>query len=239
MNRDFYSKYVSTHTANLYGEADKDKAQKSFVILDSYFGKLLPKNKNAKILDAGCGKGDFVFWLAHLGFSNVRGVDISTEQIEVGKKAGFTNIYEGNVFDELSKNVDEYDVIIARDILEHFTKDEAVRFCKQTRESLKEEGTLIIQTVNAENLLWGRLRYGDFTHEQAFTETSMRQLLMVAGFGEIAIYPQRPVIHGIKSLVRYIMWRFFELMLGFYLLVETGSWSSVFTQNLLAVAIKK
>lgn len=238
MDKDFYSKYVSTHTANLYGETGKFDAQRNFVAWNSYFDKWLPKNKEAKILDAGCGKGDFVFWLIHLGFNNVRGIDISAEQIVAGKKSGFTNIYEDDVFDELSRNANGYDVVIARDILEHFTKDDSVKFVKSIASTLTSDGIFIIQTVNAENLLWGRLRYGDFTHEQAFTETSIRQLLLVAGFRDIMVFPQRPVVHGVKSLFRYVIWRFFELLFRFYLLIETGSSRGIFTQNILAIAKK-
>lgn len=238
MNKDFYSKYVSTHTANLYGEVGVEDTKRNFVVWNSYFGKFLPKDKKAKILDAGCGIGDFVFWLKDMGFDGAEGVDISGEQISVGKKAGFVGIKEGNVFEELSNNAQHYDAIFARDILEHFTKDDAVDFCKKSVDGLVDSGVFIVQTVNAENLLWGRLRYGDFTHEQAFTETSIRQLLMVAGFKDITVFPQRPVIHGIKSLFRYIIWMLFELLLKFYLLVETGSSKGIFTQNIIVAAKK-
>lgn len=238
MNKDFYSKYVSTHTAHIYGEIRLNSIKKNFVFWNNYFGKFLPKDKRAKILDAGCGMGDLVLWLKDIGFTNVKGVDISSEQILTGKKIGITDIYEGDIFEEFSNNSNAYDVIFARDILEHFTKDEAVSFCKHVANSLTDKGMFIVQTANAENLLWGRLRYGDFTHEQAFTENSIRQLLMVAGFKDIIVFPQRPVIHGIKSLFRYAVWMCFELVLKFYLVIETGSFKGIFTQNLLATARK-
>lgn len=237
-HKEFYSKYVSTHTKHVYDKSSLDDARQLFFVWNNYFGKLLPVNKSARILDAGCGTGDFVYWLTCLGFHNVRGVDISAEQIACGEKIGFGDIYEGDIFEEFSKNTGVYDLIFARDVLEHFGKDDAVNFCRSAALSLAEGGSIIIQTVNAENLLWGRLRYGDFTHEQAFTENSIRQLLMVAGFKNIIVLPQRPVIHGIKSFIRYTVWMCFELMLRLYLLAETGASKGIFTQDLLILAKK-
>lgn len=238
MNKDIYTKYFSTHYAHMYSKTALNDARMHFTTWDSYFGKLLPNDKNAKILDAGCGTGDFLFWLKCIGFNKIRGVDFSAEQILAGKRAGFSDIYEGDIFEELSKNIDSYDVIFARDVLEHFGKNDAVNFCKQAVLSLVDGGSLIIQTTNAENLLWGKIRHGDFTHEQAFTESSMRQLLMIAGFKNVLVFPQRPIIRGIKSFFRYVIWMSFESFLRFYLAAETGSSKGIFTQNLLVLAKK-
>ncbi|MDP3015309.1 MAG: class I SAM-dependent methyltransferase [bacterium] len=236
MNKELYKEYVSTHMANLYSKTALNDARMHFATWNSYFGKLLPNDKNAKILDAGCGTGDFLFWLKYVGFNKIRGVDISAEQILAGKRAGFSDIYEGDIFKELPKNINSYDTIFARDVLEHFGKNDAINFCKQAALSLVEDGSFIIQTTNAESLLWGKIRHGDFTHEQAFTESSIRQLLMIAGFKNVLVFPQRPIIRGIKSFFRYVIWMFFELFLRFYLVAETGSFRGILTQNLLVLA---
>ena len=104
---------------------------------------------------------------------------------------------------------------------------------------LKPGGVFISQTVNAENLLWGRLRHADFTHDTAFTKLSMHQLLMVFGFEDILVVPQRPIAHGFKSVFRLILWRLIEVVLKTYLIIETGSSSgAIFTQNIITAARK-
>jgi len=124
------------------------------------------------------------------------------------------------------------------DFLEHFSAEEAVAMLQVVRSSMKPGGACVIQTLNAGNLLWGRLRYGDFTHRLAFTASSIRQALLVAGFKHVEVHPQRPVVHGLTSLIRFCFWMLFECLFHFYLLVETGSHKGIFTQDVIVVARK-
>ncbi len=235
---DLYTNYVSTHTSVLYGETSKSAIEKQFPIWNAYFGNLLPYNKNAKILDIGCGDGGFILWLRSLGYTDVRGIDISLEQVNLAKTNGIEGVMAGDFFKTLPNQKDSFDFIIARDVLEHIAKDRVVDALSLIRESLRSGGNFIAQTVNAENLLWGRLRYGDFTHELAFTKNSLQQVLYISGFTKVKAYAQRPVIHGLKSLIRYVFWMLFELFLHMYLIIETGSWDAIFTQNIVMDARK-
>ena len=158
------------------------------------------------------------------------------EQIEQGMSLGVRGIEVADMGTFLREHPHSFDVIVARDILEHLSKEETVDLCGLVRGALKPRGSFIVQTVNAENLLWGRLRHADFTHDVAYTKESMRQLLLVEGFVTVDVYPQRPVAHGLFSVIRWIAWHLFEWALRFYLLVETGSTSGIFTQNIIAVA---
>ena len=236
--RDLYLKYVSDHTKHLYGDVSLEIIESQFSVWNAYFGNFLPKGKEAQILDIGCGNGGLVYWLHKIGFQNVSGIDISKEQVEVAKKLGITNVHRADLkkFLKIKKRV--YDVIFARDLLEHFSKEEIPLILSLVYSALKSGGTFVGQTVNAENLLWGRLRHGDFTHDIAFTRVSIKQLLRATGFNAVEVYPQRPVIHGLKSLIRSVLWRIFEYMLRFYLLVETGSSKGIFTQNIIVTARK-
>ena len=104
--------------------------------------------------------------------------------------------------------------------------------------SLKPNSVLIIQTPNAESPFGSRYRYYDLTHGLSFTTSSLNQALKTAGFKEMTFYPMGPVVHGLKSLIRYILWKIIVLIIKFYLVVETGSSKGIFTQNLIAVAKK-
>lgn len=234
----FYSKYVSAHTVNLYGESSLEDIKRQFPIWRTYFGRFLPADKKSKILDIGCGDGGFVYWLGEFGFANVEGIDISAEQLEKARQLGVKNVKQADAIGFLKSKEKVYDVVFARDFLEHLTKAEILNVIENVRQSLKENGVFVIQTVNAENLLWGRLRYGDFTHELAFTSQSIEQVLRAVGFSEINIFPQRPVIHGLKSFIRYFLWYIFELLLKLYLLVENGISKGILTSDLIVRAKK-
>jgi hypothetical protein len=105
---------------------------------------------------------------------------------------------------------------------------------------LKPGGRLIIHAPNGASPFGGRIRYGDFTHELAFTPESLTQVCQVCGFSQITCYEDQPVPHGIKSGLRWLLWQAIRSVWRFYLAVETGAMDSgmIFSQNLFCIAIK-
>jgi hypothetical protein len=84
------------------------------------------------------------------------------------------------------------------------------------------------------------MRYGDLTHEIAFTRESIAQLLRSSGFAEVRCFEDAPIVHGAKSAVRWVLWKMIRLALRVYIVAETGDTGRecIFSQNLLAVATK-
>ena len=82
--------------------------------------------------------------------------------------------------------------------------------------------------------------FWDFTHEIAFTRTSLAQLLLASGFAKVGCFEDYPVPHGVKSTARWVLWQVFRNLLRLYIAAETGDsgHDAVFSQNLLCVAIK-
>mgnify|MGYP001616517494 FL=1 len=233
-----YSTYVSTHTAHLYGVTTIEGIRKQFPVWKGYYGRFLIKDTATRILDIGCGNGGFVYWLQQIGYMNASGIDIGSEQIEVAKKLGIENVERADIIGYLVGKENLYDIVFARDILEHLTKDEIFEVLETVFNALKVDGLLIVQAPNGESLFSGRLRYGDFTHEMVFTRSSLNQILRVAGFEDTRFYATGPVPKGLKSIVRYILWKGIETILRLYMVVETGSFSGIFTQNIIAVSRK-
>jgi len=233
-----YSQYVSKHTSCVYGQADTKKIESKFPAWNQYYGKHLPQNRAAKILEIGCGNGGFLLYLQSLGYRDCFGVDICDEQIGVARDLGIKNVETADLEDFLQAREDCYDLIVARDVLEHFAKEEVLRILEAIHRSLTTFGRFIMQSPNAESPFSGRYRYGDFTHEIAFTATSLSQILGAAGFKKTQMYPTAPAVHGLKSAIRLMLWKLIEAGLSFCVLVETGSAKGIFTQNLICVASK-
>ena len=84
------------------------------------------------------------------------------------------------------------------------------------------------------------MRYGDFTHEQAFTAQSLTQLLTASGFSRVSCEEHGPAAHGPASAARWLLWKGLRLFWRFHMAVETGDGGAhhLFTQNFLAVADK-
>jgi hypothetical protein len=55
----------------------------------------------------------------------------------------------------------------------------------------------------------------------------------------VGVFSKEPVVHGIKSAVRWALWKVIKQFIEFYLLVETGSaGGGVYTQVMYAVGRK-
>lgn len=202
--------------------------------------KVLPKNKEIQILELGCGPGYFLHTLKKRGYSNLTGVDLGDEQIKLAEKLGVKEfIVQDDIFHFLRETNRNYDFIYAFDILEHFYKNELLEIVELIYAHLSPRGLFVFRTPNGEGPFAGRIRYGDLTHELAFTKKSLNQVLKVVGFSECIFYPVKPVVHGIKSLGRRIIFDFFYVIMWLYLIAETGSTTGyILTQNLWGWAKK-
>lgn len=200
-----------------------------------------PREKTVSILDLGCGHGAMLYALREAGYHNLCGVDSSPEQVAAANRLGIEGVITGDAISTLNRFPDaSYDVVVTFDLIEHFTKSEMVPFVDDVYRVLAPGGRWIIHAPNGESPFGGRIRYGDFTHEVAFTRLSVTQFLMASGFPEVACFEDRPVPHGVKSAVRALLWTGIRSMLLFYIAIETGSMDrrAIFSQNLLAVARK-
>lgn len=198
-----------------------------------------PPDHDAEILDLGCGHGAFVHFIREAGYKNVVGVDRSPQQIAEAERLGIDGVYEGDLMETLRVQPDaSQDVVIAFDVIEHFSKEELLPFVDEVHRVLRSGGRWIIHTPNGESPFIGRVRYGDFTHETVLTRVSILQLLKSSGFLKVVSQEDTPVPHGAKSVVRWVLWKTIRSGLRLYLAVETGTGEGIFTQNFLTVAVK-
>lgn len=200
-----------------------------------------PADRHAAVLDVGCGHGALLHFAREAGYTNLRGVDGSPEQVVAARRLGIEGVEEGDLRETLAAQADaSLDIVVAFDVIEHFTRDELLPFVDQVRRALKPGGRWIIHVPNGESPFFGAVRYGDLTHELAFTRTSLNQLLLSSGFGEVRCFEDAPVVRGAKSALRWLLWRGFRGVLRLYNAAETGDTSKahIFSRNLLAVATK-
>ena len=220
-------------------EITRGEIEKSFPIWDRQYKEHLPPDRSAAIIDIGCGSGGFVHYLRQAGYNRAAGIDISQDQVAASRLLGISGVSRGEFRVYLSSHPSGYDAVIARDVIEHFSKEEALELMVMIREALSANGVCLIQTLNAESPFWPRYRYGDFTHEMSFTASSIRSALLLAGFREAASFPVPPVFqYSLNSAVRVILWKGIEFVWRTALLAESGSVRGIITGNLITVAYK-
>jgi hypothetical protein len=103
---------------------------------------------------------------------------------------------------------------------------------------LSPDGVCVAHVPNAEGLYGLRVRYGDLTHEQAFTPRSAGQLFRTIGFRQVASFEDKPVMHGLTSVVRRLLWEVGTLPHRVLLAAETGEWGARLSQNIVVRAVK-
>ncbi len=233
-----YDKYFSHHTQKLYGEISLSRIEKSFPILSYYFDKHLPNKKDSKIVDLGCGMGDFIYWLTTKGYSNTLGIDISMELITKGRKLKITNLECKDIFSFLKDKANEFDLVIMRDVIEHFDKEETYELISNLYKALTQSGSVIIQTPNGQSPFVGKILFGDFTHYQAFTDSSINQLFSSIGFKNINIYEVGPVPKNLKGRIRLFTWVILKIIFKIGQIIATGDSSGYYSPNIIAI-IKK
>jgi SAM-dependent methyltransferase len=120
-----------------------------------------------------------------------------------------------------SQETRSVDVIFALNILEHLEKDKLVRVLEAVYRCLRPGGRLVAMVPNATSPFGSMTRYWDFTHHNAFTPSSVRQISRLVGFGESAEFREcGPVPYAFVSSIRFVLWSFIRCLIAGYLLVE-------------------
>jgi len=104
---------------------------------------------DAKVVDAGCGDGEFLHEMHKLGFTNLVGFDQSPG-LERAKRLGFGNFYRSNVWDYLDQHEKngqgDADAIVLVNVLEHVS--EPIELLNRLYGILPVNGKLCITVPN-------------------------------------------------------------------------------------------
>lgn len=206
--------------------------------IDKVIRPLLPAQTDAHILDLGCGNGCYLYHFKQYGYTSLIGIDASAEQVALAHQIGLHEVRQQTIDSFLASYRQPTDLVLLMDVLEHLTLSETLALLDAVYTLLKPGGRVLIHVPNAEGIFGMRIRYGDLTHEQCFTPTSIRQLLKTLGFSQLQCYEDKPVIFGPVSLLRRAIWAVTTLPYRLMLLAETATRGAILSQNMLVVATK-
>ena len=134
--------------------------------------------KGDKLLDVGCGRGEFVRGFKDLGLE-VFGIDREKGDSEMlkGIEVELKDI-ENGIFpfsDEM------FDFVFSKSVIEHLWRPD--NFIKEICRILKPGGKIIIMTPDWHSQRW--IFYDDYTHVHPYTTASLSGLLKIYGFKEV------------------------------------------------------
>jgi 2-polyprenyl-3-methyl-5-hydroxy-6-metoxy-1,4-benzoquinol methylase len=161
-------------------------------MLREFVSSFLPASKQARVVDLGCGYGAFLMMLRDSGYTNLRGIDISPEQVALAHDLGASMVEQGTLETAIAQ---ERNVALVTmfDVIEHLTRAEAISVLQGIHGMLDDGGVLLLRTPNVDAALGTVLSFGDLTHEMHLNKYSALELFASLDYRQVDILPVKPV----------------------------------------------
>ena len=187
-------------------------------------GQCLPSHR---FLEIGCGTGAFLAYLAAKKCTNFTGIDHDSTLKQVIPETIRNHFICADIWEFLQdQQAQPLDRVIALDVLEHFSPEQALRLLSAIKSQLSPNGRIILKLPNGSSP-WGlQYQFGDLTHRTTFNPLSLRQLADAAGLKVVKILP---VVQGSRR--RIFTDALFHRFLSWALLNPPSIW----TANMLAI----
>jgi len=213
-----------------YRKWGRDTPEQRAAITKMYadvYGEHFAANKNALVLDVGCGSGSLLDALRTFGYQNSSGIDVDPGQVDACRKKGLnvTLVEDSRAY--LESHPECFDQIFTFDVIEHIPHDQQLDFVAALVTALRPGGTFMCTVPNANSFVGMRYRYIDWTHHESFTEHSLDFLLYSGGFRDIRILPAekppRPESWlKVRAVLFYWAWKLARRWQRFNYMVELG-----------------
>jgi len=238
---------MTAHRANLFESYQRSifstgntfSAQEYEMMSEFYssnYAPYLPGKKDARILDVGCGAGHFLYFLRTRDYTAMTGIDLSPELIDHCRRTIWANVIHGDAVEYLERHPSSFELVCANDIVEHIPKGDVVGFLSACRRGLAAGGRLLVKVPNMSNPFASDLRYRDFTHEAGYTESSLRQILCLAGFETVRVVGSVHPAKGWKARAHRVAEKALHAFIRRALMEMNYSVPSTFSKLLVAVA---
>ncbi|MSP11739.1 MAG: class I SAM-dependent methyltransferase [Chloroflexi bacterium] len=175
-------------TSNLesrYYEYLRGADYSSTAFLHQVLGVYLPYFQDFhRILDIGCGHGEFLQLLQSAGHQAV-GADIDPTMVQTCLSNGL-EVYHADVLEWLPQQEIPFDAIFSSNVMEHLSPDQVARLIHTAFQALRPGGMLLIGVPNPESAV---VQFYEFWRDPTHVRLYNRQLLEFffqdAGFSDI------------------------------------------------------
>jgi SAM-dependent methyltransferase len=144
------------------------------------------RNLPGPVVDAGCGRGEFLRLLREEGIP-ARGVETSGVAVATCRDAGL-DVREGDAVETLAAAPSgSLGAVVAFQVVEHWPAAQTFRFLAEARRAIAAGGVLIVETVNTNSLSAMNAFYLDPTHVRPVPPEALSFLCDAAGFRDLRV----------------------------------------------------
>lgn len=141
-------------------------------------------------LEVGFGDGRFMAWAKAQG-ATVEGLEINPGMLAAAANHGF--VARNASLGELADAGERYDLVVAFDVLEHWTTDELIANFRAVATLLRPGGRFLARFPNGHSPFGRVYQYGDFSHRSVLSCYKISYLAMLSGLDVIRIADARRV----------------------------------------------
>lgn len=180
--------------------------------LPRYLKEILPVDRQANILDIGCGFGQLLAELTKGGYTACEGIDLSEKAVSycISQQLKVQQINSLQEF--IPRANKKYDFIVMSHVLEHIDKSQVIELLRLIRLNLlSDSGQFCVMVPNAQSNTGSYWMYEDFTHYTLYTAGSLYYVLKSAGFKNVTFVDPM----GTANIKRYKRWIIHLLLWGY------------------------
>jgi O-antigen chain-terminating methyltransferase len=140
-----------------------------------------------KVLDLGCGRGEFLTLLAENGIA-AEGIDINEQMIDICRERDL-NCSKADILDKLAESEEEsLGGIFSSQVIEHMSPNYLKRVIELAFHKLAPSSYIVLETINPTSVFaLVQIYYLDLSHQKPIHPQALKFLLESAGFEDVEI----------------------------------------------------